>query len=88
MWKSHFNVDAERNRIHSPCGNRCGNLQQTVEISGADKVFHISTGIIFTILWKCGKLKLKLRDTKSLTENRTVEKTSLQISLITCKDYP
>jgi hypothetical protein len=55
MWKSHFNVDAKRNRIHSPCGNRCGNLQQTVEISDADKVFHISTGHHFTYpveMWK------------------------------------
>jgi hypothetical protein len=74
MWKSHFNVDAKRNRIHSPCGNRCGNLQTTVEISDADKVFHISTGHHFTILWKCGKLRLKLKYTKTLPENHTVEK--------------
>ena len=55
MWKSHFNVDAKGNRIHSPCGNRCGNLPETVEKSDADRVFHISTGYLFTYpveMWK------------------------------------
>jgi len=56
MWKSHFNVDTKGNGIHSPCGKRCGNLLKTVEISDADKVFHISTGTFSSNLWKCGKL--------------------------------
>jgi hypothetical protein len=56
MWKSHFNVDIKGNGIHSPCGNHCGNLPKTVEKSGADKVFHISTGMFSLNLWKCGKL--------------------------------
>jgi hypothetical protein len=56
MWKSHFNVDTKGNGIHSPCGNCCGNLLRTVEISDADKDFHISTGAFSPNLWKCGNL--------------------------------
>jgi hypothetical protein len=43
MWKTHFIVVAKGIVFHSPCGNGCGKLFSTVEISAFVKVFHIST---------------------------------------------
>jgi hypothetical protein len=55
MWKSHFNVDAKGIIIHSPCANRCGNLQKIVENLSSYQVFHFSTegNLLYPVeMWK------------------------------------
>ena len=55
MWKTHFIVVAKGIVFHSPCENHCGKLWSPVENSLPDKVFHISTGPLFTgpvEMWK------------------------------------
>lgn len=55
MWKSHFSVDAKGIDFHRGCENLCGKLYRPVGIIPSNKVFHISTGILFigpVEMWK------------------------------------
>jgi hypothetical protein len=55
MWKSDLNVVANGIVFHNGCGKCCGKLSLCVEKNREKKVFHISTGHLFTIpveMWK------------------------------------
>jgi hypothetical protein len=55
MWKSELSVVSNRIVFHSGCGKCCGNLWLNVEKKYEERVFHISTGTIFTLpveMWK------------------------------------
>jgi hypothetical protein len=55
MWKNGLNVVNSRIVFHKGCGKRCGKLRVNVEKKYEEKVFHISTGPLFTApveMWK------------------------------------
>jgi hypothetical protein len=55
MWKNRLIVVNNRIVFHRVCGKRCGKLQVNVEKKYEERVFHISTGHLFTVpveMWK------------------------------------
>ena len=55
MWKNGLTVVNSRIVFHNPCGKRCGKLCVNVEKKYEERVFHISTGYLFTgpvEMWK------------------------------------
>ena len=66
MWKSGLSVVNNRNVFHNPCGKCCGNLRAYVEKKHEARVFHISTGHIFSPPVEMWKTFSQLYDFKQL----------------------